>query len=106
MAAVGFVVDADGVLVPLNRPLMAPELYLEGGIDLAFDEAYRACDSSWEMIEPEELERGLETIRQMKRDNKADKWLESREALRLSCGQATFVVAKKPGSDQDTMTPQ
>eukprot|EP00658_Telonema_sp_P-2_P071394 TRINITY_DN60664_c0_g1_i1.p2 TRINITY_DN60664_c0_g1~~TRINITY_DN60664_c0_g1_i1.p2 ORF type:complete len:243 (-),score=62.77 TRINITY_DN60664_c0_g1_i1:300-1028(-) len=96
MTAAGFKVDADGVVVPLRRPLMKPELYLQGGIDLAFDPTYRACDSSWEMIDEVEMEHGLEKISQMKEDGEAEGWLADREALRFSCGQFTFVVAKKP----------
>ena len=96
MASAGLEVSADGVLVPLHRPLMAPHLYLDGGIDLAFDPEYHKCDSSWSMVEPDELMRGQEKVRAMKAAGEADAWLAEREKLRKSIGQATFVVASKP----------
>jgi len=99
LASAGLVVDSDGIIVPLSRPLMAPDRYLNGGIDLAFDSAYRACDSSWEMVaaHPEEFQAGLAQIRKMKEDGTADQWLAERETLRRSMGQCTFVVSKKAG---------
>lgn len=96
MASSGLEVSSEGVIVPLHRPLMHPELYLNGGIDLAFDPEYRKCDSSWEMIEEDELQKGLQEIRSMKASGQAEAWLQHREQLRKSIGQATFVIASKP----------
>merc|ERR1711907_769726 len=95
MAAAQLAVRAEGVQVPLHRPLMDPSLYLDGGIDLAFDAEYRKCDSSWEMVAPEELEKGLQQIQAMKDSGMADQWLQEREELRKKIGQATFVVGMK-----------
>lgn len=94
-ADVGLLYDANSVVVPLERPLMHPDLYLNEGYKLAFDETYRHCDSSWEMP-PEELEAGLNKLRSMMEDKSVDTWLEQREAKRLSMGQATFVTVFKP----------
>lgn len=92
----GMDVTPEGVLVPLHRSLMAPDLYLDGGLELAFDPEYRKCDSSWEMVHAEgELEEGQAKIRQMQSDGTANAWLEERERLRKSVGQATFVVGIK-----------
>jgi len=94
--SVGLKTSRDGILVSLERPLMNPDLYLDGGVELAFDPEYRKCDSSWEMIEPKELETGLAAIRAMQEAGTAEEWLSEREKLRMGMGQATFVVASKP----------
>merc|ERR1711939_66592 len=93
MRDAGLTVGADNIIVPLHRPLMHPDKYLDGGIDLAFDKTYRQCDSSWEMVSEAELEQGLAEIRRMKEECTADAWLAERDALRKSMGQCTFVVA-------------
>ena len=74
---------------------MHPDVYLDGGVDLAFDPEYRKCDSSWEMIDADELEQGLSQITAMKAAGTADGWLAEREALRKGMGQATFVIGRK-----------
>jgi len=84
-----------GLVVPLWQTLMHRDLYLDGGLNLAFQKTYRDCDSSWEMP-PEELEAGLATLRGMMEKGTADAWLAEREQLRLKSGQASFLIARKP----------
>jgi ubiquinone/menaquinone biosynthesis C-methylase UbiE len=99
LKAAGFLLDADSVMVPLERSLMAEHKYLEKGVEAAFDPAYRAGDSSWSMAENSgELEEGLSKLRSMIDAGSADEWLNKREQLRLSVGQATFITAKKPSA--------
>jgi len=92
-----FEVSADSVCVPLHRPLMAEHKYLEHGVKGAFMPEYRAGDSSWAMAENfGELDDGLKKLQQMI-DAGTDKyWLEGRELLRRSMGQATFLTVRKP----------
>jgi len=93
----GFEFNADSVTVPLHRSLMAEDKYLEHGVRGGFMAAYRAGDSSWAMAENfGELEDGLKKLQQMIDQGSADYWLEGREKLRNSMGQATFVTVRKP----------
>jgi ubiquinone/menaquinone biosynthesis C-methylase UbiE len=97
LKSAGFEVDADSVAVPLERSLMAENKYLEKGVHSAFEATYRAGDSSWSMAENSgELEEGLSKLRSMIDKGTAGDWLEEREELRLSMGQATFITARKP----------
>jgi len=97
LKSAGFEVNADSVTVPLRRTLMAEEKYLEGGVRCGFSAVYRAGDSSWSMAENfGELQEGLGKLQQMLDDGSADAWLQEREALRLSMGQATFITVRKP----------
>jgi len=97
MVASKFEFNADSVAVPLHRPLMAASKYLEHGVKGGFMPEYRAGDSSWSMAENfGELDEGLKKLQKMIDDGTADKWLEGREALRCSMGQATFVTVRKP----------
>ena len=58
---------------------------------------YRDGDSSWSMAENfGELEDGLTKLQGMVDAGTADYWLEGRELLRNSMGQATFVSVRKP----------
>jgi len=92
-----FELNADSVTVPLHRSLMADDKYLEHGVRGAFMESYRAGDSSWSMAENfGELEDGLKKLQQMIDQGSADHWLEGREKLRKSMGQATFLTVRKP----------
>jgi len=94
---VGFVLDADSVVVPLERTLIANEKYLDNGVDCVFDPTYRTGDSSFSMAENTgELEAGLNTIEKMKVDCTAEHWLAERESLRVKVGQATFITVRKP----------
>jgi len=90
-------VNADSVNVPLHRSLMAEDKYLEHGVKAAFMPEYRAGDSSWSMVENfGELDEGLKKLQTMIDNGTADSWLEGRELLRRSMGQATFVTVTKP----------
>jgi len=92
-----FEFNADSVAVPLHRSLMAENKYLEHGVKAGFMPEYRAGDSSWSMAENfGELEDGLKKLQDMIDAGKADYWLEGRELLRKSMGQATFVTVRKP----------
>jgi len=92
-------VDADSVCVPLHRSLMAESKYLVNGVQSAFSPEYRAGDSSWSMAENfGELDSGLKLLQEMISEGKADGWLQERERLRLSMGQATFLTARKPSA--------
>jgi ubiquinone/menaquinone biosynthesis C-methylase UbiE len=96
MRAAGFQVDADSVVVPLQRTLMTAGKYLAQGVHSAFSAEYRAGDSSWSMAENSgELQDGLAALQKMIDEGTADSFLKEREALRLSKGQATFVTATK-----------
>jgi len=97
LGAGGFEVDADSVCVPLTRSLMAPEKYLPAnGIACAFDKSYQDGDSSWAMAENfGELEEALAKIKEMTANGLDRGFLETREKLRKSVGQATFVTAVK-----------
>jgi len=97
LADVGFEACAftGGVVIPVNQTLMHPSRYLDGGVELAFDESYRNCDSSWEMPSAE-LNAGLEKLRGMMKDGSAESWLSERELLRQRTGQMTFLIARKP----------
>jgi len=95
--AAKFELNADSVCVPLHRPLMAEHKYLEHGVKAAFMPEYRAGDSSWAMAENfGELSDGLKKLQQMIDAGTDGCWLEGRETLRRSMGQATFLIAKKP----------
>lgn len=96
LKTVGFVVDADSVVVPLYRTLMAEHKYLEHGVKGGFIPSYRAGDSSWSMAENfGELNEGLQALQNMIDDGSVDAWLQARELLRLKKGQATFITAYK-----------
>ena len=96
MRSVGFQVDADSIAVPLHRTLMSEEKYLAQGVESAFSAEYRAGDSSWSMAENSgELQEGLSSLKKKLNAGTADVFLQEREALRLSKGQATFVTATK-----------
>jgi len=97
MKACKFEFNADSVTVPLHRSLMADDKYLQHGVKSGFMADYRAGDSSWSMAENfGELEDGLKRLQDMVDAGSADSWLEGREALRKSMGQATFVTVRKP----------
>merc|ERR1719162_1741915 len=90
-------VNADSVCVPLHRSLMAESKYLEHGVKGGFMASYRAGDSSWAMTENfGELDEGLKKLQDMIDKGTADYWLEGRELLRHSMGQATFMTVRKP----------
>jgi ubiquinone/menaquinone biosynthesis C-methylase UbiE len=89
--------SADSVVVPLERSLMADDKYLTHGVKSAFMPWYRDGDSSWSMAENfGELEPGLKKLQGMIDAGTADYWLEGRELLRRSMGQATFITVRKP----------
>jgi len=91
-----FAFNADSVTVPLHRSLMADNKYLEHGVKCGFMKEYRDGDSSWSMAENfGELDDGLKKLQEMIDKNTADYWLEGRELLRKSMGQATFVSVRK-----------
>lgn len=97
MKAAMLEVSADSVTVPLHRSLMAEDKYLQHGVKSGFMPEYRDGDSSWSMAENfGELESGLKKLQTMIDEGKADLWLEGREHLRKSMGQATFVSVRKP----------
>jgi len=97
LKAARFDLNADSVTVPLHRPLMAEDKYLEHGVKCGFKPEYRDGDSSWSMAENfGELEGGLKKLQDMVDKGTADFWLEGRELLRKSMGQATFVTVRKP----------
>jgi len=97
----GLLMTADSVCVPLHRSLMAEDKYLEHGVKGAFMPEYRAGDSSWSMAENfGELEAGLKEVQKMIDNGTADAWLEGREKLRKTMGQATFLSVKKPVAQQ------
>jgi len=89
--------NADSISVPLHRSLMAESKYLEHGVKGGFMASYRAGDSSWAMTENfGELDEGLKKLQDMIDKGTADYWLEGRELLRHSMGQATFMTVRKP----------
>jgi ubiquinone/menaquinone biosynthesis C-methylase UbiE len=97
LKAAKFEFNAESVTVPLLRSLMAEDKYLEHGVKCAFKPEYRDGDSSWSMAENfGELEVGLKKLQDMIDKGTADSWLEGRELLRKSRGQATFVTVRKP----------
>mmetsp|Transcript_122988 Transcript_122988/g.213386 ORF Transcript_122988/g.213386 Transcript_122988/m.213386 type:complete len:81 (+) Transcript_122988:278-520(+) len=76
---------------------MADSKYLEHGVKGAFLLEYRAGDSSWSMAENfGELDEGLSKLQMMIEQGIADDWLQGREQLRKSLGQATFLTVQKP----------
>jgi len=94
----GLSINEDGVTRP-SRSLMAEFNYLDKyGRDLlkmAEEPAYRAGDSSWSMVEGVgELAAGIERLRAMT-PSERKAFLEERESLRRSSGQATFLCARK-----------
>jgi len=94
----GLEINANGVSKP-SRTLMAEHNYLDKyGSDLlkmAEDPAYRAGDSSWAMAEASgELPAGIEKLRTMTASER-EEFLEEREQLRRTGGQATFLCARK-----------
>jgi ubiquinone/menaquinone biosynthesis C-methylase UbiE len=97
--AAGLELNADSVTVPLDRSLMADHKYLEHGVKGGFMPEYRDGDSSWSMAENfGELEEGLKKLQGMIDAGTADYWLQGRELLRHSMGQATFVTVRKPSA--------
>lgn len=97
LKAAGFEIRQDSVMTPLHATLMSPEVYGVRKYDAAFDPMYRAQDSSWGAIEDAgELEGGLEKLKKIIADGKADAWWDKREELRKSVGQATLLTVWKP----------
>merc|ERR1712079_235433 len=96
----GFKFNADSVMVPLTRTLMAESEYLRHGVRGAFMASYRAGDSSWAEAENMgELESGLQQLQNMIDEETSDTWLQAREALRLQMGQAIFISVQRPGEE-------
>jgi ubiquinone/menaquinone biosynthesis C-methylase UbiE len=90
----GFHVNDDSVTVPLHRPLMASEKYLEKGIACGLDKNYQDGDSSWAMADKfGETEQAMQKIKSMISQGTDGQYLQRKEQQRLGCGQATFVTA-------------
>ena len=76
-----------------DLPLMRLDAYLdEKG---PFSQLYRDGDSTWSLATPEELESGLDWWQSMHDANKAESWLEEREAIRAEVGQTSAVTSVK-----------
>lgn len=59
---------------------------------------WRDGDSSWALVEPEELENVNAEIERMREDESLPVFLAEREERRRQHGQATFVIGRKPSS--------
>ena len=59
---------------------------------------WRDGDSSWALVEPEELENVSAEIERMRGDDSLTAFLAEREERRRQHGQATFVIGRKPSS--------
>jgi ubiquinone/menaquinone biosynthesis C-methylase UbiE len=57
---------------------------------------WRDGDSSWALVEPEELENVNAEIERMREDESLPVFLAEREERRRQHGQATFVIGRKP----------
>jgi ubiquinone/menaquinone biosynthesis C-methylase UbiE len=57
---------------------------------------WRDGDSSWALVEEEELAQMISEIERMLADGSMDAFLAEREERRRECGQATFVIGRKP----------
>jgi len=101
LASAGFDVTPDSVTVPLERTLMASQFYLKSpvsertGVFAGLDEAYRHGDSSWQSASDEEIAAAIKRIEGMSEDE-GSVFIQQREAIRKSVGQATFFTVYKP----------
>eukprot|EP00397_Hematodinium_sp_SG-2012_P028355 GEMP01029846.1.p1 GENE.GEMP01029846.1~~GEMP01029846.1.p1 ORF type:complete len:313 (+),score=67.06 GEMP01029846.1:80-1018(+) len=97
LVEVGFQLDQDSLLVPVEATLMAPEKYGELGLEGAFDKSYRDGDSFWSVGEQtNELPTLQATIREMQKNGTDKQWWENAEETRRRVGQATFIISRKP----------
>ena len=82
-----------GRLVPLDEVLQG-EAYLDPRGPTR--RGWRDGDSSWAIVEEEELARALGEIERMLADDSINAFLAEREERRREHGQATFVIGRKP----------
>ncbi|MGY8749682.1 MAG: class I SAM-dependent methyltransferase [Pirellulales bacterium] len=59
---------------------------------------WRDGDSSWALVEEEEMANVIAKIKRMVADSSMNEFLAEREAIRRQHGQATFVIGRKPQS--------
>ena len=57
---------------------------------------WRDGDSSWAVVEEQELARAIDDLERMLEDNSIDTFFAEREGRRRELGQATFVIGRKP----------
>jgi ubiquinone/menaquinone biosynthesis C-methylase UbiE len=81
-----------GMVVPVDAVLQG-ENYLEPTGPL--NKSFRDGDSTWSLTTNEELERALERVRKMNQESRMAQYLETRENIRKSIGQTTFIFAYK-----------
>ena len=79
------VADLDGIL--------QGETYLDPCGPLR--EAWRAGDSTWTLVAPDELAAAQQRVEQLNREGDMTGYLQRREARRAEVGQATFFCARK-----------
>ncbi|MCK5862436.1 MAG: hypothetical protein KAH38_08115, partial [Candidatus Hydrogenedentes bacterium] len=81
-----------GIMVPVDSVLQG-ENYLDPMGPLKKE--FRDGDSTWSLATPEELEQAQERVQLMNREGSIASYLETREDLRKSIGQTTFIFAYK-----------
>lgn len=82
-----------GAVVPLDEVLQAKGYFDTRG---PLDADWRRGDSTWTLATGEELQTGLERLRELHESGEIDAWMAERERLRHQVGQTVFVWARKP----------
>ena len=82
-----------GRLVPLDEVLQG-DTYLDPRGPL--HKEWRDGDSSWAIVNEEELAQAINETKRMLADNSMAAFLAGREEMRRAQGQATFVIGRKP----------
>ncbi len=84
-----------GSFAPLDRVLMGEAYFDPRG---PFDPAWRAGDSTFALVTPEELERALATLRRLEEEGGLERFLRERDAERETVGQITVFYVRKPAA--------
>jgi SAM-dependent methyltransferase len=90
MVASGF--DLCGRFVPTDAVMQGHSYYDPRG---PLDATWRAGDSVWAMLSPEELEQVEQRVRDMDARGELEKFVADHDSERLNVGQATFLYARR-----------
>jgi SAM-dependent methyltransferase len=90
MVASGF--DLCGRFVPIDAVMQGHSYYDPHG---PLDAAWRAGDSVWAMLSPEELEEVEKRVRDMDARGELGNFVADHDAERLNVGQTTFLCARR-----------
>ncbi len=82
-----------GSFAPLDLVLMGEAYFDPRG---PLDPVWRAGDSTFALVTPEELERALATLRRLEAEGRLERFLAEQDAEREKVGQITVFYARKP----------